>query len=82
MYAAAATTPPSPPKYSRPLAPISLPILAQAGETSGGDYLRREDFEHWLEMGERPTPVQERLFEVFVVTPGDAQVIVANLIVF
>ncbi|CAM9959168.1 unnamed protein product, partial [Hapterophycus canaliculatus] len=53
----------------------------KAGETSRGDCLQREDFEHWLEMGEKPTPVQERLFEVFLVTPGEAQISLYNFAV-
>ncbi len=46
----------------------------KANEGSDGDGLLRVDFEHWLEMGEKPKSVENRLFDVFIVTQGAEQV--------
>ncbi|CAN0095933.1 unnamed protein product [Pylaiella littoralis] len=46
----------------------------KASEHSEGDYLVRTDFEHWLDMGHKPKPVEDRLFELFLVNPGEDKV--------
>ncbi|CAM9512312.1 unnamed protein product, partial [Laminaria digitata] len=45
-----------------------------ACEISEHEYLERHDFEHWLEMGNKPTNVENRLFVVFSVTSPDQEV--------
>ncbi|CBJ27186.1 expressed unknown protein [Ectocarpus siliculosus] len=45
----------------------------KATESSEGKYLQRADFEHWLDMGSKPKPVEERLFEVFIINSGEQQ---------
>lgn len=56
-----------------------LSTISQASETSAGDSLLRTDFEQWLEMTDKPTPAQERLFEVFLVSHDDENVSVYRL---
>eukprot|EP00752_Nemacystus_decipiens_P001706 g1652.t1 len=53
----------------------------KAIEHSEGDSLVRTDFEHWLEMGEKPTPAQGRLFDVFLVTCNDEQISLYDFVV-
>ncbi|CAB1103427.1 unnamed protein product [Ectocarpus sp. CCAP 1310/34] len=48
--------------------------FVKATESSDGKYLQRADFEHWLDMGSKPKPVEERLFEVFIVNSEEQQV--------
>lgn len=55
---------------------------SQASENSEGDSVQRADFEHWLEMGETPTPAQHRLFEVFLVSSDDGRVSLALIMTF
>lgn len=55
---------------------------SQASENSEGDSVPRADFEHWLEMGETPTPAQHRLFEVFLVSSDDGRVSLALIMIF
>eukprot|EP00904_Undaria_pinnatifida_P011007 jgi/Undpi1/7036/HiC_scaffold_21.g09510.m1 len=46
----------------------------KACEVGENEYLERNDFEHWLEMGSKPSNLENRLFVVFSVTSPDQEV--------
>eukprot|EP00903_Cladosiphon_okamuranus_P009664 g9195.t1 len=53
----------------------------KAIEHGEGDSLQRTDFEHWLEMAHKPKPVEERLFEVFLVSGSDERISLYDFVV-
>ena len=56
------------------LIPSIVHPVRQACEISEGEHLERRDFEHWLEMGSKPSNLENRLFVVFNVTSPDQEV--------